>query len=209
MELKSLFKQTELFRGMSEESLSLLAAKGRQRGFGQGDTLFVEGSKGSEFFLLMEGDVRLYKTSPDGQEIALRIIRPGEIFAEVVIFQDTSYPASAVALSAGSVLAITGCLSPKLLDEKGSATKFQRMLMKSSATSPSASSTSLPMRWRSVLRFSSSTMARAGSTRCTCQEGHRLGHRDHPETLSRLINRLKGLVRVLREGNTLSEEKDT
>lgn len=210
MELKSLFKQTELFRGMSEESLSLLAAKGRQRGFGQGDTLFVEGSKGSEFFLLMEGDVRLYKTSPDGQEIALRIIRPGEIFAEVVIFQDTSYPASAVALSAGSVLAINRVSFAELLDEKGFRNEFIGMLMKKQRylTERILYLTTYAVEER-FFRFLIEHYGTGGVYKVDMAKkdiASAIG--TIPETLSRLINRLKGLGVLLWEGNTLSVEKE-
>ena len=210
MELRVLFRQSELFRGMSEDALARLAAKGKQCRFEQGDTLFVEGTKGSEFFLLMEGDVRLYKTSPEGQEIALRIIRPGEIFAEVVIFEDTTYPASAAALSAGSVFAIGRASFAELLEDNRFRNEFITMLMKKQRylTERILYLTTYAVEER-FFRFLLEHYGTSGVYRVDMAKkdiASAIG--TIPETLSRLINRLKGLGVLLWEGNTLSVDKD-
>ena len=210
MELRVLFRQTELFRGMSEDALARLAAKGKQRRFEQGDTLFVEGTKGSEFFLLMEGDVRLYKTSPEGHEIALRIIRPGEIFAEVVIFEDTTYPASAAALSSGSVFAIGRASFAELLEDNRFRNEFITMLMKKQRylTERILYLTTYAVEER-FFRFLLEHYGTSGVYRVDMAKkdiASAIG--TIPETLSRLINRLKGLGVLLWEGNTLTVDKD-
>jgi CRP-like cAMP-binding protein len=210
MELRVLFRQTELFRGMSEDALARLAAKGKQRRFEQGETLFVEGTKGSEFFLLMEGDVRLYKTSPEGQEIVLRIIRPGEIFAEVVIFEDTTYPASAAALSAGNVFAIGRGSFAELLEDNRFRDEFITMLMKKQRylTERILYLTTYAVEER-FFRFLLEHYGTSGVYRVDMAKkdiASAIG--TIPETLSRLINRLKGLGVLLWEGNTLRVDKD-
>ena len=210
MELRVLFRQTELFRGMSEDALARLAAKGKQRRFEQGDTLFVEGTKGSDFFLLMEGDVRLYKTSPEGQEIVLRIIRPGEIFAEVVIFEDTTYPATAAALSAGSVFAIGRASFAELLEDNRFRNEFITTLMKKQRylTERILYLTTYAVEER-FFRFLLEHYGTSGVYRVDMAKkdiASAIG--TIPETLSRLINRLKGLGVLLWEGNTLSVDKD-
>lgn len=205
-----MLRQTELFRGMGEESLSRLAARGRQRHFEQGETLFVEGTKGSEFFLLVQGDVKLYKTSPDGQEIALRIIRPGEVFAEVVIFQDTTYPASATALSAGSVFAMDRLSFAGLLDDKDFRNEFIGMLMKKQRylTERILYLTTYAVEER-FFRFLIEHYGRSGEYKVDMAKkdmASAIG--TIPETFSRLINRLKGLGVLLWEGNTLKVDRD-
>ena len=210
MELRVLFRQTELFRGMSDDALARLASKGKQRRFEQGDTLFVEGTKGSEFFLLIEGDVRLYKTSPEGQEVALRIIRPGEIFAEVVIFEDTAYPASATALSAGSVFAIGRASFAELLEDNRFRDEFITMLMKKQRylTERILYLTTYAVEER-FFRFLLEHYGTSGVYRVDMAKkdiASAIG--TIPETLSRLINRLKGLGVLLWEGNTLTVDKD-
>jgi CRP/FNR family transcriptional regulator len=210
MELRTLFKQTELFKGMSEDALSRLAAKGKQRRFAQGDILFVEGTKGHEFFLLTQGDVRLYKTSPDGQEVVLRIIRPGEIFAEVVLFEDTSYPASAAALSAGSVFALDRASFADLLEDKVFRNEFITLLMKKQRylAERILYLTTYDVEER-FFRFLIEHYGTSGVYRVDMAKkdiASAIG--TIPETLSRLINRLKGLGVLLWEGSNLEVEKD-
>lgn len=210
MEVRDLLRQTDLFKGMSEEALSRVVSKGRQRRFQQGDILFVEGSKGSEFFLLMEGDVRLFKTSPDGQEVSLRIIRPGEIFAEVILFENTTYPVSAAALSEGTTLGIERSSFADLLDEKGFRNEFIALLMKKQRylAERILSLTSYDVEER----FFHFLMERYGRrdvyTVDMAKKDIASAIGTIPETLSRLILRLRNLGVLQWEGSTLKVRKD-
>lgn len=77
MELRDLLKQAGLFRGMSDDSTSPGSRPGASRkASGRAAPCSWREPKDQEFFLLLEGEVRLYKTSPEGQEVALRIVRP-------------------------------------------------------------------------------------------------------------------------------------
>jgi CRP/FNR family transcriptional regulator len=210
MELRGLFRQTDLFRGMSEGALARLEAKGRMRGFAQGETLFVEGTRGREFFLLVEGDVRLYKTSLDGQEIALRIIRPGEVFAEVVLFEDTTYPASATALTAGSAFAMDRASFTALLDDEGFRNEFIALLMKKQRylAERILYLTTYDVEER-FFRFLIEHYGPGGVYRVDMAKkdiASAIG--TIPETFSRLINRLKALGVILWEGSTLEVDRD-
>ena len=57
-------------------------------------------------FLLVHGTIRLHKTAPDGNDIVIRTVRPGEVFAEVILFENDVYPVTAVALTETTVLAM-------------------------------------------------------------------------------------------------------
>lgn len=46
----------------------------------------------------MSGLVKLVKSSPDGKEYIIRLVQPGETFGEAVVFADSPYPATAIAL---------------------------------------------------------------------------------------------------------------
>ena len=50
------------------------------------------------FTILITGQVKLFKTSPDGKEYILRLVGPGETFAEAAVFGEIPYPATAIAL---------------------------------------------------------------------------------------------------------------
>lgn len=210
MELRDILRQTELFRGMGDDALGRLMAKGRQKGFGQGATLFVEGTKGGEFFLLVEGEVRLFKTSPEGQEIVLRIIRPGQVFAEVVLFENPVYPASAVAMSPVKVFCMERSSFAELLDEREFRNEFIAMLMKKQRylAERILYLTSLDVEER-FFRFLIEHYGVMGAyTVDMAKKDLASAIGTIPETFSRLINRLRGLGVITWEGNTLTVRKD-
>jgi CRP/FNR family transcriptional regulator len=61
--------------------------------------LFREGEPGEAMFLLVRGRISLMKLSADGRETVIKIIKPGEVFAEVILFEKKFYPVTAVALT--------------------------------------------------------------------------------------------------------------
>lgn len=48
--------------------------------------------------MVVTGLVKLVKSSPDGKEYIMRLVQPGETFGEAVVFADSPYPATAIAL---------------------------------------------------------------------------------------------------------------
>ena len=81
-------------------------------------------------FICAEGNIQVFKTAEDGREIVIKVLKPGEIFAEVVLFESPRYPASAMALSDSKVF-----LFPKhqvlcLMEREDFRTDFIRMLMR-------------------------------------------------------------------------------
>ncbi len=62
------------------------------------EMLFSEGDEGSAMYLLAQGTIQLFRTSEDGREVVIRLMKPGEMFAEAVLFERDDYPVSAIAL---------------------------------------------------------------------------------------------------------------
>ncbi len=81
----------DLFQKVERESRPVQAPAGRQ--------LFDEGSPCSHFPLLVEGVIRATKCSPDGHEILLYRLNPGEscVITVVALLGETPYPARAAA----------------------------------------------------------------------------------------------------------------
>lgn len=130
MRVEDLLSQTDLFRGMEAEALARLGVQCAPRELAPGEHLFLEGATGASFFLLLEGTVRLYKTGPDGQEISVRLVRPGEIFAEVILFENPGYPVNAVAVGASRVCVIPREVFLAMLDERAFRNRFIANLMR-------------------------------------------------------------------------------
>ncbi|HDQ15282.1 MAG TPA: Crp/Fnr family transcriptional regulator, partial [Sediminispirochaeta sp.] len=77
-----------------------------------------------------DGAVKLYKTSPEGKEVTVRLIHRGEIFGEVVLFEDMHYPVNAAALQSSRILKISRAALLSILEEEGFRNDFIAALMR-------------------------------------------------------------------------------
>ena len=118
------------FRGLSRGACERLAALCAVRTLRKREVLFREQARGDAIYLLLEGRVRLHKTSPQGTETVIRTIKPGEIFAEVVLFESDRYPVTAEALTPARLVAISRHDILRLLDFSDFRNDFIAMLMR-------------------------------------------------------------------------------
>lgn len=96
--------QVPLFEGLSREQLAELTGIVRDQRCQRGQTLFVEGSAATGFYVVMGGKIKIYKLSLEGKEQILHIFGPGEFFGEVPVFAGGNFPAHAEALEESRVL---------------------------------------------------------------------------------------------------------
>ncbi len=129
MKVDHLLQQTGWFKGLSKESREALAAVCSRKTIRKKEILFSEGQNGQALFLLAQGNVQLHKTGPDGRETIIRVVKPGEIFAEVILFEKDSYPVTAVALKSGVVYQLPKNRFNELLAEETFRTDFIRTLL--------------------------------------------------------------------------------
>jgi CRP/FNR family transcriptional regulator, dissimilatory nitrate respiration regulator len=102
---KSLFmSRIALFKGLSGEDLETLQAATSVKSYREGEIIFFEGDEAGGIYIVIEGRVKVYKSSPEGKEQILHIFEPGEPFAEVAAFQGGRFPAGAMAVTAVSAL---------------------------------------------------------------------------------------------------------
>lgn len=71
------------------------------------ETLFRHGDPADRFYLVREGQVKLFRIGHDGNEKIINIAGPGQSFAEAVMFMpDRSYPVHTAALDAAVVVSV-------------------------------------------------------------------------------------------------------
>jgi len=99
----SVLRKLPLFSSLAAEDLQAVAAIVRTRRVEKGEVLFTEGEPGLGLWLVHKGAVKLVKTDSAGREQLLKTVEPHEFFAEVVLFDGGSYPATAIAASEGEV----------------------------------------------------------------------------------------------------------
>lgn len=92
-----------IFAGLDQEKLVEIEKLVVERCYNKGRIIFQEGEQGEAVFFLKQGRIKIAKTTPDGREHVLHYITPGEVFAEVVLFGDQTYPASAEVLEDSTV----------------------------------------------------------------------------------------------------------
>jgi CRP-like cAMP-binding protein len=65
---------------------------------------FHEGDKAEEFFVLTSGRVKLAQLTPEGHQVMLRLIAPGDAFGGDGAFGDPTYPTSAQTVEPSAAL---------------------------------------------------------------------------------------------------------
>ena len=93
----AILKKIPLFEGLNSAQLTKVAAITTERIVEVGEKIFTEGQTGNEFFIIIEGRVRISKHVPGVGEEALAILDTGTYFGEMALVDDTPRSADAVA----------------------------------------------------------------------------------------------------------------
>ena len=89
----------DFFGGLTNRSLEKLEGVQKRRTVAAGSILFLEDEEGRLLYRLISGSIRLFRSTPDGREVTIHLVEPGDLFAEIVLFERDTYPASAAAIS--------------------------------------------------------------------------------------------------------------
>ena len=96
-----------LLSGLSDEQLARVCVHAKRHTLDGGQWLFSQGDPAQRFYLVQQGQIRLFRLSPDGAEKVMEIVSPGQTFAEALMFLNAPrYPVCAAALEPSQVIAI-------------------------------------------------------------------------------------------------------
>jgi CRP/FNR family transcriptional regulator len=192
------------FSGLSAEELRALRQISVQRQCARGEIVFSEGDPGNGFYVVIDGQVKIYKLSPEGKEQILHIIGPGEPFGEVAVFAGRSFPANAEAIEACRLLFLPRASFVELIRRNPSLAMnmlavLSRRLRQFTLQVENLSLKEVPGRLASYLLVLSAEQEDAGSVKLPISKGQLaslLG--TIPETLSRIFARMsdQGLIEV-------------
>jgi len=87
------------FAGLSTSELDAIAKLIVERTVEKGDMLFLEGESAEVLYFVVSGAVKAFKTSAEGKEQILCILRPGDSFNDVPAFDRGPSPVSAQAMT--------------------------------------------------------------------------------------------------------------
>lgn len=96
-------KDIPLFSGLSDQYLDKLQQLMQIRHYTKGSIVFFEGDESEYLQILLDGSVRLYKTTPKGTQIHMHNFESPEIIALFAAFENVPFPATCAFLTEGSV----------------------------------------------------------------------------------------------------------
>jgi CRP-like cAMP-binding protein len=94
---RSLIAGSPVFAGMAPESLDDILAQAAPLRLPKGEAAFRQGEPAEKFFLLLHGRLRVTRVNPQGQQMVVRFIAPGDMFGVAMAIQVEAYPGTATA----------------------------------------------------------------------------------------------------------------
>jgi CRP/FNR family transcriptional regulator, dissimilatory nitrate respiration regulator len=99
-------QMSTIFSGLSEEDLEVIAGICVFRRLEKGEILFHEGSPYQGFYIVRNGVLKIFRSSPSGKEQVLRMVGAGDSFAEAPMGDKRSFPASVQAEKPAEVILV-------------------------------------------------------------------------------------------------------
>lgn len=113
---KSLVKGFPLFAKMTDAEVESLLAQATSRRLAVGEAVFDQGAPATHFYLLLHGRLKVTQVTPDGQQIIVRVVHPGDLFGFAKALQRTDYPGTAVCAAESIAICWPTELWPHFID---------------------------------------------------------------------------------------------
>jgi CRP-like cAMP-binding protein len=105
-----------LFNGLGPEAMGEVKASGRLKTVEAGAAFFRESEPAVAFFVLASGSVKLTQLTPEGHQVVLRVIGPGDAFGGLAVFGGSTYPITAEAVTEASAIEWPGAVMAGLME---------------------------------------------------------------------------------------------
>ena len=94
---ESLLSDLPPFSRLGKSQIRDILDQASSRRYEEGAAIFREGHDADRFFLLLDGYLRVIRTTPGGEQIIVLHISPGQLFGIAPALQRDTYPATSVA----------------------------------------------------------------------------------------------------------------
>lgn len=84
-----------LFSNLSESNFDRVVEMAQARSYPKGRMIFQRGDQADYFYVVLDGWVKIFRQTPDGDEAMLNIFSRGDMMAESAAFLGAGYPVSA------------------------------------------------------------------------------------------------------------------
>lgn len=105
--LKTDLQKGFMFARLDNDQLDRVARHAVRVHLDEGEMLFQQADPADRFYLLMRGQIKLFRLGPSGNEKVIEIVNPGSTFAEALMFLERpAYPVGAQAMQPAEVISI-------------------------------------------------------------------------------------------------------
>jgi CRP-like cAMP-binding protein len=104
-----------MFTGLAPEHLDDMLREAQSVRYLKGTNVFQQDEQAHSFFILLHGHLRVFKLTPDGQQVVVRFVSPGEVFGVAMAIGRTTYPATAAAVVDSIALVWRSSAWPRLV----------------------------------------------------------------------------------------------
>jgi len=115
-----------MFKELSAEQITRIAEHSQLIDFPKSTAVFNRGEAALGLYILLEGQLKLGVTSPQGSEKIISIVSPGDSFGEAILFLERQFPVYAQATLDSKVLLVPKSLIFSMLDND---TMFARKML--------------------------------------------------------------------------------
>lgn len=79
-------KALPFFSGLDKKHINKILSICKEESFKKGNIIFAEGEPCKGMYVVLKGEIKIYKISPEGRELVLHMVAEGEPFGGVPIF---------------------------------------------------------------------------------------------------------------------------
>lgn len=100
--------------GLKDDDLDVISRMTKVIRYKKNEVIFEEAERARFFFVVISGSVKLYKTSPQGKELLIRVMKGGDYFCCASLYCGT-YPVNAIAAEESTLILLPAEEFKKLL----------------------------------------------------------------------------------------------
>jgi len=127
---REIIRQSSLLKGVSPEGFEQALAIGVLRSIEEGGFFFMQTDPATHAYVLISGRVKMIQITPNGQQITLRIMTPGQNYGGIAMLNpESGYPATAQAVENSTAMAWDTAHLRKLAEKEPSISLNTMQLM--------------------------------------------------------------------------------
>ncbi|NIS80060.1 MAG: cyclic nucleotide-binding domain-containing protein [Anaerolineales bacterium] len=104
--LKNYLSSIPMFEGISEQTLALFARSSHVRCVEKGETLFTQTDPADTVYIVRSGCISLFLATPDGRELVINEMYPGDCFGELSLITEQPRSTGAMAHESSEIIVI-------------------------------------------------------------------------------------------------------